>query len=92
MKQLHIIRYDIKEEKSQTIEFEQDENFPANKEALLTQLDLPSDSITKLYYNGSLIPWSLLSTCNGVEVKVFRPHQNSESVFSLQCHIYKVNM
>jgi len=50
---------------------------PKDRNDLITQFQLPSDSIVKLSYNGKLIPWSLVPQCSTkLEIQIFRPHQN----------------
>lgn len=55
------------------------EIWPNDRESCINQFNLPRDSIIKVYYEGHLIPWSLLHKCPSVEIKVFRPNQNGKS-------------
>jgi len=52
------------------------EIWPSDRETCINQFSLPRDSIIKVYYEGHLIPWSLIEKCPSVEIQIFRPNQN----------------
>lgn len=54
------------------------EIWPKDRETCINQFSLPRDSIIKVYYEGHLIPWSLIQKCASVEIKVYRPNQNGK--------------
>jgi hypothetical protein len=57
---------------------------PRDRDELIREYNLPTDSIIKLNFEKKLIPWSLIPKCSNVEFQVFRPHQNSMMFFSIQ--------
>ncbi len=56
---------------------------PKDREDLIHACGLPSDSIIKLKYDGSFIPWGLIQSSSLeqghlLDIQVFRPHQTSK--------------
>jgi len=87
-KEIKLIRHDL----TRPVDVEDEENFddleectellrdseiwPNDRETCISQFSLPRDSIIKVYYEGHLIPWSLIQKCPSVEIRIFRPNQN----------------
>lgn len=61
------------------------EVWPMDREGCIRQFELPKDSIIKVYYEGHLVPWSLIQKCPSLEIKVFRPNQNGKLHRPIQC-------
>lgn len=58
--------------------FKDSEEWPNDRESCINQFSLPKDSIIKVYYEGHLIPWSLIEKCASIDIRIYRPNQNGE--------------
>ncbi|CAL8109359.1 unnamed protein product [Orchesella dallaii] len=92
--EIKLIRYDLTKMDEELIESNLDdctdllrdsEIWPNDRASCITQFALPIDSIIKVYYEGHLIPWSLIAKCPSVEIQVYRPNQNVKPRRSQGC-------
>jgi hypothetical protein len=49
---------------------------PISRDEIISKFQLPEDSILKLYFEGKMIPWSMVEQCDRVEIRVCQPHKN----------------